>query len=378
MDEHKAEELLRKYRDNTCTPEERELVETYFSWHVLHNERMPDAAAQAKAEQRMHKAVDAAIHKGRQKRLPTVYRVAIAATLLIALSVSLYLYRQVNHSDAQPALVENDVLPGGNRALLTLADGRTIDLDNAGDGLLAEQTGITISKTADGLLTYEISESPNGSETVAYNTITTPNGGQYQIILPDKSKVWLNAASSLHYPTSFSGNERRVTLTGEGYFEITHNPDLPFIVESNGQSVQVLGTSFNINAYEEEEAVVSTLVTGKIALQCNGCDQPIVLKPGDQSVNVRGDVRVRQVDTNLFSAWKEGLIVLDKADLPTVIRQIQRWYDVEFVGAEDINIKGTLSGEVPRAIKLSGVLQALERQTNARFEIKGRRIMVRY
>lgn len=377
MDKHKAEELLRKYRDNTCTPEERELVETYFSRHVLNNERMPDSEAHARAEQRIHKAVDAAIHQSKRKRLPTVYRVAIAAALLIALSVSLYIYRQVNDSDAQPALVENDVLPGGNRALLTLADGRTIDLDGVADGLVVEQGGITISKTTDGLLTYEISATPDRSETVAYNTITTPNGGQYQIILPDKSKVWLNAASSLHYPTTFSGNERRVKLTGEGFFEITHNPDQPFVVESNGQSVQVLGTSFNINAYEEEEAVVSTLVTGKIALQCNGCNQPIVLNPGDQALNIRGAVRIRQVDTNIFSAWKDGLIILDKADLPTVIRQIQRWYDVEFHGTEDISITGTLSGEVPRAIKLSGVLQALERQTNARFEIKGRRIMVR-
>lgn len=300
--------------------------------------------------------------------------VKIAAVLVIGLSFTLYIYLRSTPEPKIP-VIATDIPPGGNRAVLTLADGKTIDLDSASAGLLATQSGITVTKTADGRIAYEIKNTPPGKGSIGFNTITTPNGGQYQITLPDESTVWLNAASSLRYPTAFTGNERKVTLTGEAYFEVTRNEQQPFIVESNGQFLEVLGTKFNINAYTNEAAVVTTLITGGIRLYNDADPSGQLLKPGEQAIMDASEFSIKQVAVQDYTSWKDGLIVLNNADLPAIIRQIERWYDVEF---EPVSLpaSGTLSGVLPRNVKLSEVLTGLHFHTGTKFKLTGRRVMV--
>lgn len=371
---YNVEELLKKYRDNTCTPEELALVENYFSRHVLNNDRMPDAEAQAKALEEMHMAIEANF-KRTDRRLSRNIALLIgtAATLLLAFTISLYFYK-IKHSESVPALVQNDIPPGGNRAILTLADGSTIDLDSAANGLLAQQQDINISKSEDGIITYEMrSDDVMGPATATgFNTVSTPRGGQYRVILPDGSTVWLNAASSLRYPTAFNANERKVELTGEGYFEVARDEKQPFIVHSGRQSVQVLGTEFNINAYENEITTTTTLVSGSIAINNTESKEKDILKPGQQAVWRNGRYRITAVDVNPYTAWKNGEFLFTATPLDAVLRQVERWYDIEVDYSSIPDRK--LHAAIRRDIKLSTLLYSIEKVSGLKFQLKERRL----
>lgn len=312
-------------------------------------------------------------HQRLQSRInrpsPSIRRwLPYAAAVLIFLSIGIYWYTS-NESNSLPAQqlsskYGEDVLPGGNRAMLTFSDGSRV-------GLSEDKTGIVIGTDA---LTYD-DGTPIEAVKTEYATLTTPNGGQYQVTLPDGSKVWINSASSLKYPTTFTDGERKVKLTGEAYFEINHNEQQPFIVESNGQSVQVLGTAFNINAYDNENKVVTSLVNGSIRITHHHTRETKLLQPNQQSIISEQSFAVRTVDAKDFTAWKDGMIVLHETDLPTLIRQLERWYDVTFDIA-DYPPPANLSGELLRDAKLSDILEALELNTGLTFKIQGRRVMV--
>lgn len=303
-------------------------------------------------------------HDGRKKRrlwLP------IAAAILSLATISAFIVLTTSDRPSElSSQTSDDVLPGGNRAILTLADGSTISLSEDKEGISSNAEGITYTDGTDVLKTI----------TAQYATLTTPRAGQYQITLPDGSKAWLNAESSLRYPTAFVENERRVELTGEAYFEIAQDEKQPFIVQNKAQQIRVLGTHFNVNAYDNETALATTLVAGSIMVSNEANGETHIIMPGQQTVLHNNRITINQVDVQDYTAWKDGLIVLNRADLPSIFRQIERWYDVEFVNASRLDSSATLSGEIPRNIKLSGLLQALEEQTDVKFELTERRIMV--
>lgn len=267
---------------------------------------------------------------------------------------------------------KNDVLPGGNKAVLTLADGSTIVLNDEQNGELAEQGHTKVLKL-NGRITYQPSDS--GSGKLLYNTISTPRGGQYQVVLADGSAVWLNAESSLRFPTDFVGKERRVEIRGEAYFEVAKNKAMPFVVSVNGSEVQVLGTHFNVQAYDDEASIKTTLLEGAVKFVAG--NNRVTLKPGQQSqLNKNGDVAVLSgVDTDKIVAWKNGYFLFDGEGLATITKQLARWYDVEVTGANKIEDK--FYAEIPRSTKLSVVLHALELTGKVHFAIEGKKVIVK-
>lgn len=308
------------------------------------------------------------------------YKWVAAAIIIVMLGTTAYftIYRQpgsneiANEATPQERF-KNDILPGGNKAVLTLADGSTIILDDAQNGALAQQGNTKVIKLG-GKLSYDPANS--GTNEVLYNTIATPRGGQYQIELPDGSQVWLNAASSLRFPTAFAGKERRVEISGEAYFEVAKNKAMPFVVGVNGAEVQVLGTHFNVMAYGEEKALKTTLLEGSVRFVSGS--KKSMLKPGQQSqLNKEGQVKVlSSVDVEEVMAWKNGMFHFENADIEKVMRELSRWYDVEVVYQTE-NIKQLFVGQVSRHLKLSEVLTALEQLTDdVKFKIEGKRIIV--
>lgn len=297
--------------------------------------------------------------------------VSIAAVLLVALSIGLYFFISSRQLERSQDLAFSKVKPGGNKAYLVLSDGRRIALNDAVSGTLAKETGVEIRKDSEGKLIYVVKDKSGVKG--QFNTMETPRGGQYELILPDGTKVWLNAASKLVYPVSFSGAEvRRVELTGEGYFEVAKDKKHPFKVISAGQEVEVLGTHFDINSYTDEPVVRTTLLEGSVRVNGN-----TVLKPGEQSILSNGKLNVQSVNTDNVMDWKNGEFVFDNESLPSILRKVSRWYnvEVEFVNPETRAI--TFSGSVSRFENVSGVLKALQRTSKVHFMIEGNVIKVK-
>ncbi len=302
-----------------------------------------------------------------------------AAILITALSITFYFVMQRHHdSNVVQLALKNDIAPGGNRALLTLADGSVVVLDSAKNGNISRQGGTTVQKSSDGHLVYNYrgSNRPAASEMV-FNTIATPRGGQYQVVLPDGSKVWLNAASSLKFPTAFAGRERSVELTGEAYFEVVKNAAKPFRVKSTGQTIEVLGTHFDINSYADEPVVKTTLLEGSVKI-VRGAEN-IVLKPGQQSsFSTMGTNPIlinSNVDVNEVLAWKNEMFQFNEADIEVVMRQIARWYNVEVVFSRT-SYEDHFSGKISRNENISQILKILE-LSGANFKIEGKKIIVK-
>jgi ferric-dicitrate binding protein FerR (iron transport regulator) len=267
-------------------------------------------------------------------------------------------------------------------------------LDNAANGVVAEEENATVVKLKNGQLVYKTGndKSAGKADEVAYNTLSTPKGGEYKIVLPDGSEVWLNAESSITYPTTFNAKERKVQVTGEAYFEVAKlvtvkdGKRVPFLVDiknkktgGNLGQVQVLGTHFNINAYEDEKAVKTTLLEGKVKFvtTTNVSTEntaSAILSPGEQAV-VHGDVQVKKVDVNNVMAWKNGVFHFEKADIQTVMRQLSRWYDVEVEYKREIK-DDSLFFEVKRNTNLSDVLKVLNLAGGAKFSIEDKKIIV--
>jgi transmembrane sensor len=305
------------------------------------------------------------------------YKWAAAAILIGVLGAASYLMlndtsNDISEGTTQNERLKNDVAPGGNKAVLTLADGSIITLDDARNDTLTQQGSTKVIKFG-AKLVYDPANTD--SKEVVYNTITTPRGGMYQIELPDGSQVWINSASSLRFPTAFVGGVRKVEITGEAYFEIAKNRSMPFVVSVNGAEVQVLGTHFNVMYYGDENAVKTTLLEGSVRF-VSGNDTSL-LKPGQQSqMTKEGKLKVVDgVDVESIVAWKKGLFYFDNADIGTVMRQLARWYDVEVV-YETKEIASLFVGKMPRSLQLSEVLKALEISGDIKFRIEGKRIIV--
>ena len=312
------------------------------------------------------------------------FRIAVAAAIILIIGTGALWFMHGSSRDlAKTGSTQehaNDILPGGNKAILTLANGATIVLDSAADGTLAQQGNANIVKTAGGQLAYNIlNEKPSEA---FYNTLATPRGGQYRLVLPDGSKVWLNAASSIRFPVAFSGGARKVEITGEAYFEIAKNPSMPFKVFTTpplggvgGMEVEVLGTRFNINAYHDEPDMRTTLLEGSVKVVVGQpAQQGLVLLPGQQARVDHGITLVKTTDLDQVMAWKNGLFNFNNADLPTVLRQLARWYDID-VQVEGNGPARTFSGKITRDLTLSQLIKLLE-EVDVKFRIEGRTLIV--
>ena len=303
-------------------------------------------------------------------------RIAAAAAVLLMLGIGGYfLFVPSANKEVIVKRYNNDVLPGGNKAMLTLSDGSTISLEDAQQGSLAQQGGSQVIKSADGELAYNKNGQQN--EEIQYNTLTTPLGGQYRITLPDGTSVWLNAGSSLRYPTAFSGKDRKVELKGEGYFDVAKNAAMPFFVKlANGVEVRVLGTQFNVNAYSDEKNIATTLVEGAVLVKNNEIAN--ILQPGQQSLAGQYDNSLKllkNADIAAVTAWKEGVFKFNDADIETVMKQLSRWYDIEIV-YEGNTVKEYFNGTIPRNVPVSKVLELLELTGLVHFKIEGKRVIV--
>lgn len=315
-----------------------------------------------------------------EKRSGTIFfyfkRVAIAAVVLIIAGAA-YWWLTNRLSQEQVAKVdavnkEVVIPPGGNRAILRLSNGDEIVLDSAGEGTLAQQGSAKVVKLPNGQLSYKLSA--KAPATIVYNTITTPRGGQYRLTLADGTNVWLNAASSLQYPTAFSGKERRVVLNGEGYFEVAKNSSMPFHVQVSNIDVEVLGTHFNINSYTDELAIQTTLLEGSIKV--THARQARLLQPGQQAAVSDGEMKVLDnADLEETVAWKNGMFQFKAADIEKVLRQAERWYDVQFEYKGGIAAR--FSGQISRSANAEQLLKILELTGKVKFEIHGKNIVVK-
>lgn len=300
------------------------------------------------------------------------YRWWWAAAALVLLSAASWWIRYESPTSAplHPAPVA-DVAPAQHKATLTLANGATIALDEADNGTLAQQGATAVTKSANSILSY--SSDGHQPSSVQYNTLNIPRGGQFQLILSDGTKVWLNAASSIHYPTAFTGNSRKVEITGEAYFEIAPRAHQPFEVTTQNSTIQVLGTSFNIRAYETND-ISTTLLTGRVRVVND--DNHVVLRPGQQAIVTARDkaITTRPADIDAAIAWKNGFFSFHNANLHTVMLEISRWYDitVEYKGnIPDIRFEG----EMQRNLKLTSILKQLE-QKAVHFQLNGKVLTV--
>lgn len=303
-------------------------------------------------------------------------RVAAAAAVLALIGVSSYFFLQPRTSSKIPILAQKehaDMPPGGNKAMLTLADGTEISLDSAANGQLAQQAGTQVIKSAGGQLLYR-SAKENTNTALLFNKISTPRGGQYQLTLPDSTRVWLNAASTLRYPAVFAGHSRKVQLTGEAYFEVAKNTAMPFTVEVEDLEVQVLGTHFNVMAYNDEAQIKTTLLEGAVKVNKNGNSKRLIPGQGAHLNRSTGALEVKEVDTEEAIAWKNGFIQLEGNDLPAVMRQIARWYNVDIIykGSVPAHFKGI----IPRNVPVSQVLKMMELTGEVHFQIHEHQIIV--
>jgi transmembrane sensor len=307
-----------------------------------------------------------------------------AAAVIVIGGIAAYLWKNNTNTGKNETVavtertVTSDVAPGRDGAILTLADGRRLVLDSLGNGIIATQNGAQIVLN-NGALTYD--QKGNTTAAIAYNTMHTPKGRQFQLVLPDGTRVWLNAASSIKYPTVFTGDERRVEIDGEAYFEVAKNAAMPFIVKiDDTKEVKVSGTHFNINAYDDEAAVRTTLLEGAVVVKSGiggqQSEKSVVLKPGEQAaIASYSQLTINHSpDLAQVMAWKNGLFNFNGYDIKAVMREIGRWYDLDIVYEAEPE-KEEVMGELQRNLSLSQVMKILQK-INVKYRIEGRRLIV--
>ncbi|SHM58384.1 FecR family protein [Chitinophaga jiangningensis] len=373
MDKHEAKSLLGKYLDNRCTPEEKAAVEQWY--HALQDDYQwtLEGARRLETQADLKQKIDRAI--GILPQVVPLYRrpwLRYAAAILLLAAVATWMLLP-KHTPAPAITTVADLLPGSNKATLTLGNGTTLTLDSASNRHLATQGSTQVSQQKGGMLVYTGGRQSEGQP--EFNTLTTPKGGQYRLTLPDGSKVWLNAMSSLRFPASFPGKERRVEVQGEAYFDIATNTQQPFIVMAANTAIEVLGTKFNVNAYTEQQTLTTTLLQGKVKVSSANT---VILEPGQQSVNASSGKQmiriVDQADTELATAWMNGYFRFKQASVQEVMQQIARWYDIE-VSYEGLPPAQKFSGEISRTSKLSEVLTGLS-MSGIHTKVTGNKVII--
>lgn len=384
IDKYTLLKLIDKYLSGKASHSEQLLVEEYYDRMSKEDESTSNLYPETEAalKEDIHQNILQGIHQPntvRRLRLwhSSFFRAA-AAIFIVAIAVSLYFFYPEKYDENHPThetIVQNDIAPGSNRALLKLADGREINLDDANIGQIAEAPGVKIMKASDGQLIYELSDNGQSTDSNSLNTISTPRSGQYQVILPDGTKVWLNSESSISYPSRFSKVERYVEITGEVYFEVAPEKQRPFFVKSTHQKIEVLGTHFNISAYSDEENTSTTLLEGSVKVYTNTAETA-VLKPNQQAVlNSSNKLAINNVQAEDTMAWKNGRFVFNDTDIQSVMRIVSRWYDVEIEYRNGVPNK-TVGGDISKFENISQLLEVLEATGGIHFKREGRRIIV--
>jgi ferric-dicitrate binding protein FerR (iron transport regulator) len=405
--------LILKYLREDISDSEREELERWINEHEYNRELFRELTQDASLQQKLRQfiASDKRVQQEVYNRLgmaPVVpfYQVRkrrwgwmAAASVVLLISAGIFYFRNGSRSADQPVVVRTTpaavaIQPGGNKATLTLDDGRVVDLNTTSNGLVSEQGQSKVIKQQNGVLSYEAmdnrqSPTGNGQQQISYNTLSTPRGGQYQLTLPDGTRMWLNAVSSIKYPTLFAGNERRVEVSGEVYFEVAKDASKPFHVvifplvkgeKANGD-IMVLGTHFNVNAYGDEQPVIATLLEGKIAIDNGGTATPNrqskIITPGQQAVvDKQQQIKVKSdADTEAAIAWMKGFFDFQGADIQHVMQQVSRWYNVDVQFASAIP-ELSFDGNIDRNIPLSDVLDLLQKMGKVHFRIEGRTVTV--
>ncbi|PJJ85020.1 FecR family protein [Mucilaginibacter auburnensis] len=372
MEKNNVKEVLRKIDSGNYTPEEERIAKRWL--FQLNNEKKLDFTekqlneASAKMWAVVKKDLAPAGYQGSIKLWPGI---AVAAMVLVFLGAGLLYFNYQTHNYS--AIAQNDIEPGKPGGTLTLADGKKIRLADMLNGKLVEQGGVTIRKAADGQLVYELKGSGTGSHQI--NTISTANAETYQVRLPDGTAVWLNAASSLSYaPALTEDGIRTVKLSGEAYFEVAKDKIHPFVVKTAGQEIQVLGTHFNVNAYANEPALVTTLLEGSVKVAAGSVKK--LLKPGEQAVNTDGQIKVSEAIIDKALDWKNDEFYVNHINFKTAMRKIARWYNVEVIYNSSVPDDIEIGGWVSRNEKLSSVLHSMEAAGIVHFTIDGRKIYV--
>ena len=419
--------LFQKYINNECSPDEVDQLMEFLEGHgnealiqELINTQLAagtespgytDALLQQQLENQLQVILQR-INQPQPAKVRPLRWIKIAAAAVVILSIGgavWWLNRSPKVETAkQTSKPGKDILPGGNKAVLTLANGSTIVLNDAANGQLAREGNVQVTKQRNGQLVYKVIATANAP--ITYNTLSTPKGGQYQLVLPDGSQVWLNAASSVKFPTSFSGTERIVTITGEAYFEVVHNNKKPFIVELPpiggvaGGRVEVLGTHFNVNAYDDESSIRTTLLEGSVKVssgpsyakapageaigneekakgkgQRAEIEQSVVLKPDEQAVLSGGHSPLtidHSPNLEQVLAWKNGLFQFENTDIKTIMRQLCRWYNVEVEYKTTTLQNESLFIEISRNKNLSDVLKLISLTSGVQVKLEGKKIIV--
>jgi transmembrane sensor len=402
MDKAELQYLASRFLNNKANAKEKDKLHNWFEAGLVDAEEFVYTQENEDAEavkSRLFTAINEKLTQESKIKITRKsklwYYISVAATVLVIMGAALFYLKQYQ-SRLKPAIAAvKDVNPGGNKATLTLDNGQVINLSDADNGKLTEVAGIVITKTKDGQLVYDmhnaVTKESNGQPVkVSYSTISTPRGGQYQLILPDGTRVWLNAASSLRFPSSFAGLPiRNVELSGEAYFEVKKDKTQPFkVINSNiagrNQVIEVLGTHFNVNAYPDEEVTKTTLLEGRlrvaqgaldVAMSKSSIGNGLILRPGQQSVLDKNSLNEMDIsDAEESIAWKNGYFQFSHADLEATMRQISRWYDVK------IRYEGSIpnlefGGGIQKSLTLGQVLKILNK-SEVHFRMEGREVIV--
>jgi ferric-dicitrate binding protein FerR (iron transport regulator) len=393
----KAKELLRRYLQGNCTESEKAMIEAWYlervrdvsSDAVIADERETGERMLAELRRRLHfgepderndafvndPAAGSPVVNMRPRRRWMPYA---AACVLLLISTGIAVWWLQGHQNKAPEIAVrkfDDIAPGGSKATLTLANGQKIDLDSTATGLIARQGNTAIVQPTSGKLEFQSSAGKAVPSTgIVYNSLSTPAGGQYQVVLPDGSKVWLNALTTIRFPTLFTGARREVQVNGEAYFEVAKDESHPFIVKARDIGIEVLGTAFNINDYEDEPAIRTSLVQGSVRLVRGSAS--LVLKHGEQAQTEGADNLSIVPDADVIKAiaWKNGSFSFDNDKIQTVMRKLAKWYNID-VRYEGDPTKVLFGGNMRRTLSLQQVLSGLSKY-DVHFQLSGRTLVV--
>lgn len=377
MNETQILALLKKYQEGTLSKEDKDKLDAWYLYKAsntnlqLNEYELQDSYDVLKSKLPL---------QPKTKVISLWPRVAVAASIVLLLGTGVFYFTKPQEQNIQVVEKTKEIAPGGTRGILTLSNGKQIVLGeiSAKDTIAKEgqKDEVTIKMNANGVITYIINPDAEAPKNAAnsFNTLSTPTGGQYNIVLADGTKVFLNTVSSIKYPTQFNEDKRVVELEGEAYFEVAKNKNKPFIVKSGNQSIEVLGTHFNVHAYDNESVTKTTLLEGSVAVSYK--NQKSILKPGQQS-NVSDNfnkIKIREVDTEAAIAWKNGRFKFDNADLKSVMKQLERWYGIKVEYRGDVS-DVRFNGGTFMNKNLSEVLKVLE-LSNIKFKVEGKTIIV--
>lgn len=380
MKKQDFQDLVERYIEGRASEAEVRLLEAYYPRLEGRIDPLSNEQEETLRKEMLATIIErAGIHPAKIIRLRTRFlRYAAAASILLVLGAGAYWIKNKTPIPEAPITqaqrFKNDVSPGSNKAVLTLGNGNQILLDSTHNGVIAQQGNANIVNAAGGQLAYNpLAEKPIE---IVYNVLTTPRGGTYGLVLPDGSKVWLNAESSIRYPVAFTSNRRQVEITGEAYFEVVHDKNNPFSVKAGSQTIEDVGTSFNVKAYPDELSVKTTLIEGSVQVEADGKAPSILHHAGQQAVKDKeGNMKVSEnVEIAEVLAWKNGQFRFNDASIQTILQEAARWYDVQVDYQTDnkLGFVATISRDVP----ISKLLRILELTDRAHFTIEGKKITV--